>query len=117
MDQSKRYLIEILLNKSTLKRTIEENIKTIFNMCQNTYQIPSDSLNKINSLYNYDIYLERVVEIFDENFLEEELKELIQCCSSRTMQKLLSPYFQKKIGEQSEKFMKEIEQSFIRHIK
>jgi len=113
MPANKNYLIEILIKKMGIESLMSNSIDNVIKMLFDSFpNISTSDLENIKNNYTIEKYKERIIPIFDKNFNEEEVRELMRFYGSSVGQKIVNSDFSVDIHNINKKIASEIEQEF-----
>jgi hypothetical protein len=113
MPANKKYLIEILIKKMGIESLMSNSIENVIRMLFDSFpNISMFDLQEIKNNYTIEKYKERIIPIFDKNFSEEEIRELMRFYGSSIGQKIVNSDFSVDIHNINKKIASEIEQRF-----
>lgn len=113
MPANKNYLIEILIKKMGIESLMSNSIDNVIKMLFDSFpNVSVFDLKEIKNIYTIEKYKEEIIPIFDKNFSEEEIRELMRFYGSKVGQKIVNSDFSVDIQNINKKFASEIEQNF-----
>ena len=111
MDKRKAYLIENLFKLSDEYTLYKELFKKYFILLQRKYtDIKIKQFEETEKKFGMNLFLAKVIKIYDEHFSEKEVKELISFYNSDLGKKIKNISFRKDIANAGEEFVKTIDQ-------
>ena len=113
MPANKKYLIEILIKKMGIESLMSNSIDNVIKMLFDSFpNISALDLENVKNIYTIEKYKEEIIPIFDKNFNEEEVRELMRFYGSSVGQKIVNSDFSVDIHNINKKIASEIEQEF-----
>jgi len=110
---NKKYLIEILIKKMGIESLMSNSIDNVIKMLFDSFpNVSVFDLKEVKNIYTIEKYKEEIIPIFDKNFSEEEIRELMRFYGSKIGQKIVGSNFSVDIHNINKKIASEIEQRF-----
>jgi len=113
MPASKEYFIRLLMRRINADGVMERSLRTLTLLCKNTYpHITEDDVREIELRFSVEVYLQRVIMVFDRLFTLEEVQELLKFFSSPLGRKFHDSGFLAELEKIGRNLSAEIEQEF-----
>lgn len=109
----KQGLIKLCIKIMGLHDPINISLISLCNLIRSNYpSLPEKDVEEIKEKFSVEKYVEKILPIFDQNFTEEEIKEINKFYSSKIGIKITDPVFLEKIKKIGDYFVNEIEKEF-----
>lgn len=98
MENQKEYWAKLFIKKCTILSDSQNQIDDFIDMCNKSYTISENYLERIKKKYTTDDYISRLIPVIVKHFDIEDLKEIIKFYSTEVGKKLLNYKFLEDIG-------------------
>jgi len=112
ISERKKYIIHLFLKRCTDQNIMKSHIEFSLKLMEQRYDISEEKLLELQSKYNLDDYIERLLPYVDKQFTIEEMQTAIKFFSSGVGKKMLDKQFLSEIGKVGNNMVSQAEREF-----